>query len=58
MASLFVLHFMIFYNEKKNVSLPINVSCIMLSISDMTFIFEGNKTIIDGLINFEKMVGT
>ena len=23
--------------------------------SDMTFIYDGNKTIIDGLINFEKM---
>ncbi|KAL5253065.1 hypothetical protein ACHWQZ_G015727 [Mnemiopsis leidyi] len=26
-----------------------------LLMKDMTFIFEGNKTIIDGLINFEKM---
>ena len=27
-----------------------------ISISDMTFTHEGNKTYFDGLVNFEKMV--
>ena len=29
-----------------------------LLLKDMTFIFEGNKTVIDGLINFEKIVSS
>ena len=33
-----------------------NKMFLSLSRADMTFLHEGNETLIDGLVNFEKMV--
>lgn len=37
--------------------LPMGPALTSLSLSDLTFLHEGSKTLLDGLVNVEKLVG-
>lgn len=54
-SMLFVIHFIMNHRMSVGKLQPPVIPFMPLLLKDMTFAHEGNKTSVDGLVNFEKM---